>query len=373
MTDKALTIIQVLPKLNGGGVEKGTLEIGRFLVEQGHRSIVVSGGGRMVEQLTREGSEHILACIGEKSLLTLKYIAWFKRLLLDIKPDIVHLRSRLPAWICYLAWKQLPKQQRPRLITTVHGQHSINAYSNIMHCGERVITVSNFMREHIIKHYPSTLSSVIKVIHRGVDSKKFQASYQPTAAWKGEWYTQFPETLNKQLLCFPGRLSRRKGVEDFLIILEQVVAVIPTVHGLIVGEPEPSNTRYLDELKAIIRERNLQSYVTFTGHRQDLIDIMSESSVVLSLSNKPEAFGRTVSESLSLKTPVIGYDHGGVAEQLKLIFPQGLTPPLRPILAADKLISLLKNNVRVNNNSPFTLNNMCQQTLSVYQELLASD
>jgi len=144
MTNKPLTVIQVLPALNGGGVEKGTLEIGHHLSKNSHRSIVVSAGGRLVDHLTQEGSQHICADIGAKKLSTLKYILWFRQLLTDIQPDIIHLRSRLPAWICYMAWKSLPASQRPHFVTTFHGQHSVNRYSKIMACGERVITVSEF-------------------------------------------------------------------------------------------------------------------------------------------------------------------------------------------------------------------------------------
>ncbi|MGR9053686.1 MAG: glycosyltransferase, partial [Gammaproteobacteria bacterium] len=172
MATNKLTVIQVLPSLEGGGVEKGTLEIGAYLAGLGHRSIVVSAGGRMVDRLIAEGSEHIAADIGAKRLSTLRYIFWFRRLLREIRPDIVHLRSRLPAWIAYLGWTSLPEGERPRLVTTFHSHHTVNRYSEIMAIGERVITVSDSMRDYIVASYPRVDPAKIRVIHRGVDTEK---------------------------------------------------------------------------------------------------------------------------------------------------------------------------------------------------------
>ena len=127
-----LTIVQMLPELHAGGVERGTLELGKYLVEQGHRSMVISAGGPMVEQLEKEGSQHIEWPVERKSLSSLKYIFPLRKLLQKEKVDILHLRSRLPAWIGFLSWKGLDKKTRPKLVTTFHGFYSINAYSGVM-------------------------------------------------------------------------------------------------------------------------------------------------------------------------------------------------------------------------------------------------
>ena len=127
-----LTILQILPALHSGGVERGTLEIARALVAAGHRSIVVSNGGRLVEQLVREGSEHITMPVHRKSLTSLFQVRPFRRLLQELKPDIVHARSRVPAWIAWLALRRMSPASRPRFVTTVHGLNSVSAYSAIM-------------------------------------------------------------------------------------------------------------------------------------------------------------------------------------------------------------------------------------------------
>ncbi len=119
---RRLTVVQLLPALESGGVERGTLEVGKYLVDHGHRSIVISAGGRMVEQLQREGSEHLTWDIGRKSLFTLlRYVGRLRRFLRDEKVDILHIRSRMPGWVGYLAWKGMDKSRRPRLVSTVDG------------------------------------------------------------------------------------------------------------------------------------------------------------------------------------------------------------------------------------------------------------
>ena len=115
---KKLTVVQTLPALNAGGVERGTLEIGRALVAAGHRSIVISNGGRLVAQLEAEGSEHITLPVHKKSLASLLQVSAFRKIIADIKPDILHARSRVPAWIAWLAWRKLPTNNRPHFVST---------------------------------------------------------------------------------------------------------------------------------------------------------------------------------------------------------------------------------------------------------------
>ena len=147
---KKLTVLQTLPALHSGGVERGTLEIARALVAAGHRSIVVSDGGRLVEQLEREGSEHITMPVHRKSLASLFQIRPFRRLLEELKPDIVHARSRIPAWIAWLALRRMNPATRPRFVTTVHGMYSVSPYSAIMTKGEVVIAVSETVRDYVL-------------------------------------------------------------------------------------------------------------------------------------------------------------------------------------------------------------------------------
>ena len=119
-----MKVIQVLPELNAGGVERGTLELGRHLAAAGHESLVVSAGGRLVEQLETEGSRHIRLPVHRKSPATLGQVRPLRRLFETESPDIVHLRSRVPAWVAWLAWRKMDPAGRPRLVSTVHGFNS---------------------------------------------------------------------------------------------------------------------------------------------------------------------------------------------------------------------------------------------------------
>lgn len=368
-TKRKLTVVQVLPALESGGVERGTLEVGKYLVEQGHRSIVISAGGRMVGQLTREGSEHLTWDIGRKSLLTLRLVPRLRRFLLDNEVDILHARSRMPAWVCYLAWRGMDLATRPRFVTTVHGPYSVNPYSAVMLKGERVIVISQMIRDYVLSHYPRTDPSKLRLIYRGVDPAAYPHQYKPSQAWLDEWYTEFPQTRGKKLLTLPARITRWKGQEDFLELLTLIKVAMPDVHGLIVGETKDRKERFLAELRNKAESIGIADRVTFTGHRSDLREIMAISDIVLSLSREAEAFGRTTLEALSLGVPVVGYVHGGVGEQLAVILPVGSIPVGDIGAAAERVRQWLTAPPAVPAEHPFTLQRMLEKTLEIYLQL----
>ena len=133
-----LNVAQLLPALNGGGVERGAVEVAGELVRRGHRSLVISAGGRLVPELVGAGSEHLAWPLGVKSPLTLRWVQPLRRWLAAQRIDILHARSRLPAWIGWLAWRGMDPATRPRFVTTVHGLYSVSRYSAIMTWGERL-------------------------------------------------------------------------------------------------------------------------------------------------------------------------------------------------------------------------------------------
>ena len=314
---RRLTILQTLPALHSGGVERGTLEIARALVAAGHRSIVVSNGGRLVEQLVREGSEHITLPVHRKSIKSLFQVRPFRRLLQELKPDIVHARSRVPAWIAWLALRRMDLATRPRFVTTVHGLNSVSAYSGIMTKGEVVIAVSETVRDYVQAHYTACDPARIKLIYRGVEPSEFPFQYQPSAEWLTQWHKDYPHLAGKQVLALPGRITRLKGHETFLALISALRAQGLPVHGLLVGGVEEKKRAYLAELKARVAEMGLANDISFTGLRNDIRDVLSQCQLVLSLSTQPETFGRTVLEALSLGIPVVAWEQGGVGEILR--------------------------------------------------------
>ncbi len=367
---RRLAVVQMLPALESGGVERGTLEVGKYLVEHGHRSIVISAGGRLVPQLEREGSEHLAWDVGRKSLLTpLRYVRRLRRFLREERIDILHVRSRMPGWIGYLAWKGMDAAWRPHFVSTVHGPYSVNRYGSVMVRGERVIAISHMIVDYIQRNHPDVPRETIRLIHRGVDPVQFPYGYQPSAEWLENWRREDPQLVNRRVIVLPARITRWKGQEDFIQIMADLVAAGMNVHGLIVGEAHPRRREFMDQLQSLCKTLGLAQHITFTGHRGDLKEIMAVSDIVLSLSREPEAFGRVTLEALSLGKPVIAYDHGGVSEQLAAILPEGAVPTGDTRAVANKISHWLQQSPVVPPRNPFTLEHMLSATLDVYREL----
>jgi glycosyltransferase involved in cell wall biosynthesis len=368
-----MKVVQLLPALEGGGVEKGTLEVARALVRQGHESIVISAGGRLVEALERDGSRHITWDLGRKSPMTLRHIWTLRRWLRRERPDILHLRSRMPAWVAWHAWNGLPADERPGLVTTVHGLYSVSRYSAVMCRGERVIAVSKTVEDYIRRHYPDTDMARVRLIYWGIDPQEFPFGYQPGAQWRDRWRDrwreQYPQLQGKLVLTLPGRLTRLKGHHDFIGLIGALKANGMAVHGLIVDGEDSKRRAYAEELRQRIKNDGLESDISLTGARRDIRDIFAVSDLVLSLFTKPESFGRTVAEALSLGVPVAGYDHGGVGEILSALYPQGAVPLQDSDVLVARVRMLLSDIDRPLGNDVFRQQNMLSETLAVYREL----
>lgn len=365
-----MKVLQALPELNSGGVERGTLELAAHLAARGHESLVVSGGGRLVGELEAAGSRHLTLPVGRKSPAGPALIPRLRRLLVAEKPDVLHLRSRVPAWLFRLAWTSLPVAARPGLVTTVHGFYSVNAWSAVMTRGERVICVSESIRDYVLNHYPRTRAARLRVVPRGVDPAVYPFGYAPDAAWRASFFGEFPAARDKRLFTLPGRITRLKGHRDLLEILAALGDRLD-LHALIVGGADPRKEAYLRELRDVAGRAGLADRLTFTGNRGDLREILAASSLVLSLTRQPESFGRTTLEALAMGVPVAGYAHGGVGEQLDALFPEGRIPALDVAAATGVVRDLLDDPPPVRQPNPFTLERMLDGTLDVYRELTA--
>lgn len=365
-----MKVMQLLPELNSGGVERGTLEIARALVQQGHESLVVSNGGRLVPELEAEGSTHIQLPIHKKALSSLWQIRPLRKVIEQYQPDIVHVRSRVPAWLTHFALKGIPKARCPHLISTVHGFYSVNRYSAIMAHAEKVIAVSDSVVDYIHQNYPECPAQDIVRIYRGIDPKAFPHGYQPTAKWLNQVYLDYPQLENKFLLCLPGRITRLKGHETLIQLMAQLKQQYPQVHALVVGGADAKKQAYLDELQNNVQQQGLTDNITFVGHRSDIREWLALSDVVLSLSNQAETFGRTALEALSVGTPVIGWKRGGVAEILSEVYPQGLIEVDDTTRLLHCVQQHIEQPVSVAPVTQFSLHDMCQNTLALYAEVL---
>lgn len=367
-----LRVVQVLPRLESGGVERGVCEVVRYLKDQGHEPTVISEGGKMVELLNSSAVPHVNMQVGSKSLVSLLTISKLRKFFIEHQPHIVHGRSRLPDWLCYLAIKNIPKQTRPKFVTSVHGLHSVSRYSSIISKGERIEAVSDTAKAYLLANYPQTPESKIRVIHRGVDPCLYSPIFEPSQNWMNEWQKSMAKMNpdNLPILTIVGRISRLKGHSHFLKVIEKVNQTKDSVIGLIVGAADRHHKRYVEQLQENVKKsRELQNKVFFLGTRTDVREIMSKSKVVLSLSAKPESFGRTVLEALSLGAPVVGFDHGGVSEILAELFPDGAVPFGDTEAVTKKVAELMHRRVNISTHQ-FTLENMCSKTLAMYQELV---
>jgi glycosyltransferase involved in cell wall biosynthesis len=365
-----MKIIQILPELNAGGVERGTLEIAAQLVSEGHEAVVVSNGGRLVEALEKSGARHVAMPVHRKSLATLLQVRPMRKFLTAERPDIIHIRSRVPGWVTWLAWRGMDPATRPRLVSTVHGFYSVSFYSAIMTKGERVIAVSDSIRRYILENYPKTPPAAIRVIPRGIEPGNYGTDFQPAADWLARWQAEQPTFAGKVTLLLPGRITRLKGHEDFFNLVAALKAEGIPAHGLIAGDTHEKKRAYLDELKESVRTLGISDDITFLGHRSDIREVMAVSDVVMALSQQPESFGRTVLEAMALGKPVVGYDCGGVGELLADLFPAGRVPLGDKARLLDATRAVIRERpVPALVGEPFTLEAMCRSTLAVYREL----
>jgi len=368
---RQLTVVQMLPALQSGGVERGTLETARHLVGCGHRAIVISAGGRLVERLVADGGEHLMWDVGRKHPASLRWVPRLRRLLIAEHVDILHLRSRLPAWLGWLAWKSLPGSRRPGLVTTVHGFYTPGLYSSIMVRGERVIAVSHAVHDYITGNYPWVPEERIRVILRGIDPRAYPHDYRPSAAWLERWHADHPGIRERFVVMLPGRLTRLKGQLDFVGVIGRLLADGVPACGLLVGGAEAGKERYRDEVLAAIDAAGLRDHILLTGHRSDLREVMSVADAVVGLSRQPESFGRTVLEALALGIPVVGYDVGGVGEQLAAFFPEGRVAPGESTAVAQRLAAWWRDSPNVKPAVLPTEVEMLERTEACYRELLA--
>ena len=368
---RPLTVVQLLPALDTGGVERSTLEIAAALKQAGHRALVVSAGGRLLPQLRELGAEHVKLDIGRKSLLTLRHVPALRRLLRDSRADIVHARSRLPAWIGWRALQGMPSGHRPHFVTTVHGLNSPSRYSAIMTRGERVICVSNTVRDYVLRQYPATDPRRLRVIARGIDPAAFPRAAPGDPASRAQLAAQIPQLGGDgPLLLLAGRGTRLKGHADALALLQALREGGIDARLWMPGAHDPDRAAYVAELESEASRRGVSGVVAITPPTGAIAQAYAASDLVLQLSRKPEAFGRTVIEALTVGRPVLGWDHGGVGELLRELQPQGAVAAFDAEALADGARDLLAHPPAPPATMPYTLQAMQQATLAVYRELV---
>ncbi|MGE4490501.1 MAG: glycosyltransferase, partial [Kiritimatiellales bacterium] len=248
-------IVQLLPELNQGGVERGTVELSRELVRRGHRSTVISSGGKLAEQIKQDGGLHITFDVCSKNPLTVpKRVSDLRSLITDLSPDILHARSRVPAWLCHFANRQL----NIPFVTTVHGFNSVSKYSEIMTKGDAVICVSHPVKKYIQDHY-GTPDEKIPVIHRGINPAEFSPE-DLNSGWINEFKVKYG--LNgKQVVTAVGRITELKDYETFIRAVAACTSDIADICGVIVGGVRHDKQAYFERLQALVKELHAEDRI----------------------------------------------------------------------------------------------------------------
>ena len=374
------TVLQVLPELVTGGVERGTVEIAGAITEAGGRAIVVSHGGPMVHDLARVGAEHIELPVHSKNPLTIwQNAARLAEIIKRENVDIVHARSRAPAWSAYIA----AKRTKCHFLTTFHGTYSVGnlikrAYNAVMTKGEKVIAISGFIAGHMRQKY-GVPKNKIRIIPRGVDVEKFdpdKVSAERLVALATDW--RIPD--DAPVIMLPGRLTRWKGQTVFIEAIAKLKR--KNIIGLLVGSDQ-GRENYSRELEKLIDHHGLNDVVRIVDHCNDMPVAYKLSDVVVSASTDPEAFGRVAVEAQAMGRPVVATNHGGAQETVLdnetgwLVKPGDSTEMAEAIAKALDLDTVERTKLAwkamEHTRTHFSKEAMCARTLEVYNEVLAGD
>jgi len=377
-------ILQVIPAMEMGGAEAGTVEISSYMKKKGWDVIVASSGGSLVKKLNLRNINHIKLPLNSKNLLIIFFniftIAWIIK---KHKIKIVHVRSRAPAWSTYYACSMF---RGIKLISTVHGAYNNQnifkkIYNSIMLKSVKIIAISNYIKNYLLKNYKFSKKKMEKivVIPRGVDLERFNpknVNSKRLFFLSNQW--ELPDGI--PVILFPSRIAPFKGHKTLLkaISLLKKESEIKFI-CLIAGLPK-KNSNYVSEINSIIENNSLSEYVKFVGQCSDMPAAYKISDIVVSPADKPEGFGRIIIESQSMKIPVIASAHGGSLELIKNNYNGLLFKPSNEHDLADKLkhlLSLSKNakdmiikraNVLV--NEKYNIDKMCDLNFKLYNSLI---
>ncbi|MDB2414560.1 glycosyltransferase family 4 protein [Rickettsiales bacterium] len=377
-------ILQILPELKSGGVERGTIEIARALVRNNYRAIVASSGGPMAAYLNNIKAIHIELPLASKNPITMfRNIKRIKKIIKEYDIDIVHARSRAPAWSAYFACKDIPCH----FMTTFHGTHKFannlkKKYNSIMAKGEKIIAVSNFIKKHITDNYLLDERN-ITVIQRGVDTEQFDMD-KVTEQRMIEVAKKIGIEHDRFVILLPGRITRWKGHEFLLDALYKIRKNNKSSKFLclFVGDHE-KHPNYCNDLRNKIKEYNMERYVRIAGNVSDMPTLYSMVDLVVSASLEPEAFGRVAIEAQAMGRMLIATNHGGSCETVIdgetgwLVEPGNVDQLANAINKAlniqGRTRKSMASNAKKHVYENFSLEKMSKKTIDVYDSLLAEE
>ncbi len=371
------TILQVLPRLEAGGVERGTVEMAQAIAGAGGRALVASAGGRLVGAVERAGGRHVTMPLAGKDPLTIwRNVGRLAGLVQSQQVGIVHARSRAPAWSAWLA----ARRTGAHFLTTYHAPYSENgpgkrAYNAVMARGERVIAISRYVADLVAERH-AVDPARIRVIPRGVDPVLFDpaaVSGDRIARLARAW--RLPDAA--PVVMLPARLSRWKG--QSVLIRAMAAMQHDTALCVLLGDGRPGFVR---ELTEHAHRLGVADRLRLVGHCDDMPAALKLATVAVSASTAPEGFGRAVIEAQAMGCAVVASNHGGAAETVQDLVTGWHVPPGDPQALAAVLdhalamrpddLAALGARARASVLEYYTVARMQAATLDVYRELLCS-
>jgi glycosyltransferase involved in cell wall biosynthesis len=370
-------ILQVLPELKSGGVERGTVEIVKALVANGFDAMVASSGGHMANHITLASGIHIKLPLASKNPFTIyRNIGRLAKIIKKYDVDVVHARSRAPAWSAYFACKRT----KCHFITTFHGVYSTRTpfkkwYNSVMVKGERVIAISEFIKNHMKTLYKAREDKIV-VIHRGVDLEQFDHDKVPRSRIIHN-AEELKIDYDRPVILLPGRITSWKGHE---FLLEALAKIPSDKYMCLFAGDNSKHKSYLKTLNKKIRDSGLGGSVRIINNVHDMPALYSLVDIVISASVRPEAFGRVAIEAQAMERLVIATNHGGACETVIdgktgwLVEPndaEGLAEILNKLFAiTEKKRKTITKAAKQHIQNHFSLETMTSQTLDVYRDIL---
>jgi len=375
---RGLTVMQVIPNLGAGGAEQTTVDVTSALVKAGHKAIVVSNGGHRVIEIQRAGGMHIEMPVHSKNPLKIWSNAQkLKKIIREHKVDIIHARSRAPAWSALKA----ARDAGIKFLTTCHAPYNIRGsewkrkYNSGIVKGDLVIANSEFVAHYLVDNYNAPVDK-IRVIPRGIPMDKFNpatVSADRMLRLSQEW--RIPEVAT--LVLLPGRLTRWKGQTVLIEAISKLKR--KDIYCVLLGDDQ-GRTEYRAELEQLIHDLHLEDRVRIADHCDDMAVAYKMANIVVSASTEPEGFGRVAVEAQAMGIPTIATAIGGSKETVIPNVTGWLVPPNDPEALAKAIHKVLKmspdelayvadqaaHHARAN----FTKEQMTGATLLVYDELM---
>ena len=373
---KKFNLLQIIPSLNSGGVEQGTLDLANYLSESNTKNLIISNGGSMLSYLNKKNVHHYKLPVHSKNFFKMPFIAKkINEIIMQNNINILHVRSRAPSWI-------LPYINKKKLVTVstfhnVYGHQNVfkRIYNKGLSNTKFIVAISEYVKEEIVNHY-NIDPKKITVINRGIDTNFYDAKIN-----NENQFINFIDKYNipsdKKIILYPGRLTNWKGQIEFLNIIEK----LKNEHYFFYFVGDNKNHTYTNKLLKIIEKKHLTSNCKVLNHlNKDNLKMMYQcADLVVSMPVKPEGFGRIISESIAMKKIIIADNVGGAYNQLKNLDPiykinsrdpDELINKINFILKLDpeKLLEI-KNISRKHVEDKFSRTGMLKNYVSFYEEI----